>query len=141
MKKNLLMVLAIVAVISITSVATAAITTLDPPAAPVSHQIEQFGLSGADMKALEWDAYSGQEWVDNLVSEKVRRCRERMVIATLNTEGALSTGERTTVANMLSGTIVTSAGDIPADVQDYVIEHSRLPSAAERSQEAEILPK
>lgn len=141
MRKKILMVLAFAAVISITSVATAAITTPDPVVEPVGYQLQQFELSPTDLKALEWDAYDGQEWIDNAVSEKVRRCRERMVIATLNTEGALSAGERTTVANWLSGTIVTSVGAIPANVQDYIIGRSKLPSAMEQSQEVEEMFK
>jgi len=127
--KKIALILGLIVVLLVVNVATATFTAPEATEISVSQDIASLGLSEADIVALEWDCKDAQEWIDNVVAEKIRHTKEDMVMETLQDNSALSKDDLATVASMLSGVLVLSAEDIPENVQDYIVLHSLLPSA------------
>lgn len=133
MKKKLLVGLIVMAALWGTGVATASWTAPDNVQVVVDFGISSVSLSSADLKALEWDVADGDDWIENAVDEKVRRAKDRMVMATLQDPDGMLLSYKQEVASMLSGVVVTCPDDIPANVKDYIVMHSNLPNARERT--------
>ena len=132
--KKVIIGVALVLILGTSTAVTATLTAPEAPQVVLNYGIGSLGLSSADVRALEWDADTAEGWIDNAVSEKVRRTKERMAIATLQDPSGMLPSYRANVAEMLSGIIITCGSDIPANVQDYIVTNSNLLSARDRTQ-------
>lgn len=72
-------------------------------------------VSGEELKALEWDIYEVQDWIQNAISEKARRVMDRLI-------------EQNTNLNYKK----LSKGDKEAEINKMVLK-----TAKERQQEFE----
>jgi len=102
-------------------------------------------ISDEEQKALEWDIVSLQEWADNALHNKARRCADEICRMALEdkTHAILSLENKQLLRDYLTtqGIVLTSVKDLPANIKKEIVKRANIQSAAERQAEIEAETK
>lgn len=98
-------------------------------------------LSAEEEKALLTDMISVQEWLDNVIHDKARKCIDRVATQALedSTDKILTKAEKQQVVSALAaqGKIITTVKQIPEIIKYQIVAKARVKSAAKRNAEVE----
>ena len=101
-------------------------------------------ISGEEKKALEWDIVSLQEWANNALHNKARRCADEICKQALEdkTHTILSLEDKQLLRQYLDnqGIVITSIKQLPNNIKAEIVKRANIKSAAERQAEAEQNP-
>lgn len=101
-------------------------------------------ISKEEEKALLCDMIDIQEWLDNIVHEKARRCMDMIITAALDdtTHTILLPNEKQDAVNALydAGIIIDTVKHIPDELRDTIVDQARVKSAAAKMAELGLLP-
>jgi len=98
-------------------------------------------ISDEEKKALEWDIVSLQEWADNALHNKARRCADEICKLALEdkTHTILSLEDKQLLRTYLDnqGIVLTSIKQLPNNIKAEIVKRANIKSAAEREAEEE----
>ena len=98
-------------------------------------------ITDEEKKALEWDIVSLQEWADNALHNKARRCADEIIRLALEdkTHTILSLEDKQLLRTYLDnqGIVITSIKQLPNNIKAEIVKRANIQSAAERNAEEE----
>jgi len=98
-------------------------------------------ISDEEEKALLWDIVVPQEWADNAIHNKARRCADEICRLALEdaTHTILTIEEKRQLRDWLDNQeiVLTSIKQLPENIKRQIVAAARVKSAAERNAEAE----
>jgi len=101
-------------------------------------------ISDEEKKALERDIVSLQEWADNALHNKARRCADEICRLALDdkTHTILSLADKQLLRQYLDnqGIVITSIKQLPNNIKAEIVKRANIQSAAERQAELEENP-
>jgi len=99
-------------------------------------------ITEEEKKALEWDIVSLQEWADNALHNKARRCADEIITLALEdkTHIILSLEDKQLLRTYLDnqGIVITSIKQLPNNIKAEIVKRANIQSAAEREEEAKL---
>jgi hypothetical protein len=102
-------------------------------------------LSAEEEKALLTDMLSVQDWLDNAVHEKARRCVDEVCRQALedSTDTILTRTEKQVVVAGLAneGKVISTVKQMPEAIKTQIVAMARVKSAAEKNAEFEAATK
>jgi polyhydroxyalkanoate synthesis regulator phasin len=102
-------------------------------------------LSTEEEKALLTDMLSVQDWLDNAIHEKARRCMDEVCGQALRDKAGtiLTTEEKQAIVAELAneGSIISTVKEMPEAIKRQIVSMARVKSAAEKNAEFEAVVK
>lgn len=96
-------------------------------------------IADEEERALLWDMVSVQEWLDNAIHNKARRCADEICKQALEdkTHTILSLADKKLLRDYLNNQdiVLTSVKQLPNNIKKEIVKRANIKSAAERQAE------
>ena len=101
-------------------------------------------VSDEEEKALLWKVVSLQEWADNAIHSKARKCMNEICMIAIEdkTHTIITKAEKIQLRDWLNNNniILSSVNQLPNNIKDMIVAAANIKSAAERKAEFESTP-
>jgi hypothetical protein len=96
-------------------------------------------ISEEEEKALLTDMISVQDWLDNAIKNKIRRCMDEIVkqVATGEVQATFTPDEEAAIKSSVK-TLFVDPKQLPDDAKKIIVKKAHVKSARDREKEAQI---